>query len=252
MRRPLVAGNWKMNGSMQEVTALLNSLGSLEIPDGVDVAVFPGMLHVTTAAEQLTKIDVGAQDCAVEDGFGAMTGETSATQLQDVGCRLVLVGHSERRELQQESNEVVAAKFVAAQKAGLIPVLCVGETLQEREQGRAIEVVTEQVEAVVRAAGIDAFAKAVLAYEPVWAIGTGLTATPEQAQQVHQALRQAIACHSSAVAGELRILYGGSVKAANAAELFGQEDIDGGLVGGASLDAEEFGAIICAAGNPNA
>lgn len=249
MRRPLVAGNWKMNGSRQEVSALLSALSALDLSQAVDVAVFPGLLYLERATAVLQKIAVGAQDCATRAGFGAMTGETSATQLQDLGCSMVLVGHSERRELQAETDEVVASKFVAAQSAGLKPVLCVGETLQQREQGRAIETVTEQVEAVIRAAGIDAFANAVLAYEPVWAIGTGLTATPEQAQQVHKALRDVIACHSAAIAAELRILYGGSVKAENAAELFAQEDIDGGLVGGASLDAEEFGAIIRAAGN---
>lgn len=249
MRRPLVAGNWKMNGNREEVSALLTKLSGLDLQQSVDVAVFPGTLYLERAVAGLKDIAVGAQDCAVREGFGAMTGETSATQLKDGGCAMVLVGHSERRELQAESDEVVAEKFVAAQAAGLVPVLCVGETLQQREQGRAIETVTEQVEAVIRAAGIDAFANAVLAYEPVWAIGTGLTATPEQAQQVHEALRGVIACHSAAVAQELRILYGGSVKADNASELFAQEDIDGGLVGGASLDAEEFGAIIRAAGN---
>lgn len=249
MRRPLVAGNWKMNGSVQEVSALLDGLKSRAVPADVDVAVFPGMLHVMQACQTLDGIAVGAQDCAVEAGFGAMTGETSATQLKDAGCSMVLVGHSERRELQGEDDEVVARKFVAARSAGLIPVLCVGETLQQREQGRAIETVTEQVEAVIREAGIKAFADAVLAYEPVWAIGTGLTATPEQAQQVHKALRGVIAVHDAAIADSLRILYGGSVKADNAAELFAQRDIDGGLVGGASLDAEEFGAICRAAGN---
>lgn len=249
MRRPLVAGNWKMNGSLQKVSALLDGLKSQALPGDVDVAVFPGMLHVAQACRELDSIAVGAQDCAVEAGHGAMTGETSATQLKDAGCRMVLVGHSERREIQGETDEVVARKFVAAQSAGLVPVLCVGETLQQREQGRAIETVTEQVEAVIRTAGIKAFADAVLAYEPVWAIGTGLTASPEQAQQVHKALRGVIAVHDAAIAENLRILYGGSVKADNAAELFAQRDIDGGLVGGASLDAEEFGAICRAAGN---
>ena len=249
MRRPLVAGNWKMNGNRQEVSALLDALSVLELSQTVDVAVFPGLLYLEQATSVLQTVAVGAQDCAVNAGFGAMTGETSATQLKDIGCSMVLVGHSERREHQGETDEVVASKFVAAQSAGLVPVLCVGETLQQREQGRAIETVTEQVEAVIRVAGVDAFANAVLAYEPVWAIGTGLTATPEQAQQIHEALRGVIACHSAGVAQALRILYGGSVKAENAGELFAQEDIDGGLVGGASLDAEEFGAIIRAAGN---
>lgn len=248
MRRPLVAGNWKMNGNVQEVAALLKALASQAMPEDVDVAVFPSALYLMQAAASLKAIAVGAQDCATQPGSGAMTGELSATQLKDAGCRLVLVGHSERREIQAESDEVVAQKFVAAQSVGLIPVLCVGETLQQREQGLAIETVTEQVEAVIRAAGVKALANAVLAYEPVWAIGTGLTATPEQAQQVHAALRAAVATRDASVAAGLRILYGGSVKASNAVELFAQEDIDGGLVGGASLDAVEFAAICRAAG----
>lgn len=249
MRRPLVAGNWKMNGSLQEVSALLDALSSQAMPEGVDVAVFPGALYLTQAVNTLKAVAVGAQDCAIQPGSGAMTGEVSATQLKDAGCSMVLVGHSERREIQAESDEVVAQKFVAAQSAGLVPVLCVGETLQQREQGLAIETVTEQVEAVVRAAGVKSLADAVLAYEPVWAIGTGLTATPEQAQQVHEALRAVVAGHDAAIADSLRILYGGSVNASNAAELFAQKDIDGGLVGGASLDAEAFAAICRAAGN---
>ncbi len=249
MRRPLVAGNWKMNGTVQEVSALLESLASQVLPVDVEMAVFPGFLHLVQASAKLKTVAVGAQDCATDPASGAMTGEVSASQLKDAGCALVLVGHSERRELQNETDEVVAQKFMAAQSVGLVPVLCVGETLQQREQGRAIETVTEQVEAVIRAAGVKALAAAVLAYEPVWAIGTGLTATPAQAQQVHEALRSVVARHDAAIAEGLRILYGGSVKAANAAELFAQNDIDGGLVGGASLDAEEFAAICRAAGN---
>lgn len=248
MRRPLVAGNWKMNGTVQEVSALLDSLASQALPADVEMAVFPGFLHLVQASAKLKSVVIGAQDCASNPASGAMTGEVSASQLKDAGCGLVLVGHSERRELQGETDELVAQKFIAAQAVGLVPVLCVGETLQQREQGRAIETVTEQVEAVIRAAGVKALADAVLAYEPVWAIGTGLTASPEQAQQVHEALRSVVARHDAAVAEGLRILYGGSVKAANAAELFAQNDIDGGLVGGASLDAEEFAAICRAAG----
>lgn len=251
MRRPMVAGNWKMNGTLQSTTQLLDALKLETLPESVDVAVFPCLPHLQLAQQALQKssIKLGAQDCAVQLEEGAMTGETSALQLQDLGCDLVLVGHSERRELQSEDDQVICRKFIAAQAAGLTPVLCVGETLAQREQGSAIKTVAAQVDAIIAEAGVQAFKQAVLAYEPVWAIGTGLTATPEQAQEVHAALRQHVAKHDAEVAEGLRILYGGSVKAANAAELFAQQDIDGGLIGGASLNADEFGAICRAAGN---
>ncbi len=251
MRRPLVAGNWKMFGTLQSVAALLAALKQQQLPSAVDLAVFPGLLHLSQAKQELaaSQIKLGSQDCATQLAEGAMTGETSAQQLADIGCELVLVGHSERRTLQGETDAVVAAKFVAAQAAGLTPVLCIGETLAQREQGQAVVTVTAQIDAVIAVAGIAAFKQAVVAYEPVWAIGTGLTATPEQAQEVHAAIREHIASVDAQVAQELRILYGGSVKAANAAELFAQADIDGGLVGGASLNAEEFSAICRAAGN---
>jgi triosephosphate isomerase len=169
--------------------------------------------------------------------------------LQDAGCTLVLVGHSERRLLLGETEAEVVHKFAAAQSCGLTPLLCVGETLEQREAGKTLEVVGAQLASVVGALGIDVFARAVVAYEPVWAIGSGLTASPDQAQQVHAAIRAQLSAHSAEVACAVRILYGGSVKAANAAELFGMPDIDGGLVGGASLNADEFGAICRAAGN---
>lgn len=251
MRRPLVAGNWKMNGTRASVAELASSLCQQIIPGSVEVAVFPSALHIDLVLAELTgrAIAVGAQDCSVEAGFGAYTGEVSASQLRDAGCGWVLVGHSERRLALGESDEMVSRKFMAAQACGLIPVLCLGETLEQRQAGRTIEVVIRQLTQVVRDAGIAAFDQAVIAYEPVWAIGTGLTATPEQAQQVHAEIREQLAEVDSDVADGVRILYGGSVKAENAAELFGMPDIDGGLIGGASLKANEFGAICRAAGN---
>jgi triosephosphate isomerase len=208
-------------------------------------------LHIGQVVEGLADslVAVGAQDCAFEPLQGALTGEVAASQLQEAGCLLVLVGHSERRLLLGESDEWVVRKFAAAQSCSLTPVLCVGETLEQREAGRTLEVVAGQLGSVIAALGVEAFARAVVAYEPVWAIGTGLTASPEQAQEVHAAIRAQLAAESAEVARGVRILYGGSVKAANAAELFGMPDIDGGLVGGASLNADEFGAICRAAGS---
>ena len=251
MRRPLVAGNWKMHGMRASVTELVKSLRMLDLPASVDVAVMPPFLHIVQVQGGLegSAVAVGAQDCAVEPGQAALTGEVSAEQLLDAGCRYVLVGHSERRLLLGESDAVVVRKFAAAQKSGLTPVLCVGETREQREAGRTLEIVAGQVAAVLDAFGIAAFASAVIAYEPVWAIGTGLTATPQQAQEVHAAIRGQLAAMSVEVAEGIRILYGGSVKAVGAAELFGMLDIDGGLVGGASLNADEFGAICRAAGS---
>jgi len=251
MRRPMVAGNWKMHGTCASVAELVEGLANMAIPDGVDVAVFPTSLHVSFVVECFEEhaISVGAQNCAHEAGQGALTGEVSPTQLQDAGCKLVLVGHSERRQIMGESNEVLSRKFAAAQASGLTPILCVGETLEQREAGKTLEVVGQQLDSIIEELGIDAFVNAVIAYEPVWAIGTGLTASPEQAQEVHAAIRAQLAKENSEVAQGVRLLYGGSVKAANAVELFGMPDIDGGLIGGASLNADEFGAIIRAAGN---
>lgn len=251
MRRPLVAGNWKMHGTQASVSELIKGLHVQALPDGVDAAVMPPFLYVSQAVAglEMTRLAVGAQDCAVEPLQGALTGETAASQLADAGCRYVLVGHSERRLLLGESNEVVVRKFAAAQSCGLQPVLCVGETREQREAGETLAVVAAQLYAVLDALGVEVFANAVIAYEPVWAIGTGLTATPEQAQAVHEAIRARLAERSALIAEGVRILYGGSVKAASAAELFGMPDIDGGLVGGASLNADEFGAICRAAGN---
>jgi len=247
----MVAGNWKMHGTRASVAELLKGLGNEALPGGVDVAVFPSSLHVERVIDGLqgTSIEVGAQNCAVQTGQGALTGEISSTQLADAGCSLVLIGHSERRQVIGEQEDVLVRKFEAAQAGGLTPVLCIGETLAEREAGKTLEVVGRQLSSVIDALGIGAFANAVIAYEPVWAIGTGLTATPEQAQDVHAAIRAQLAAENSEVAQGVRLLYGGSVKAANAVQLFGMPDIDGGLIGGASLNADEFGAICRAAGN---
>lgn len=251
MRRPLVAGNWKMHGTRASVAELIEGLRQQALPTDVDVAVFPSSLHIAQVVEGLSgkAVKVGAQDCAAQVEQGALTGELAVSQVADCGCALVLVGHSERRLILGESDEVIVRKFAAVQAAGLVPVLCVGETREQREANATLGVVGGQLAAVIDALGVEALKNAVVAYEPVWAIGTGLTATPEQAQEVHAAIRAQVAQLNADVAGELRILYGGSVKAASAAELFGMQDIDGGLVGGASLNADEFGAICRAAGN---
>jgi len=251
MRRPMVAGNWKMHGTRASVAELIGGLNQQALPVDIDIAVFPVSVHLGQVVEGLssTVVSIGAQDCAVETGQGALTGEVSSEQLLDVGCKLVLIGHSERRLILGDSEEQIVRKFAAAQVAGLVPVLCVGETLEQREAGETLAVVERQLDSVIDALGVAVLSSAVVAYEPVWAIGTGLTASPEQAQDVHAAIRARIAGKDADVAGALRILYGGSVKAANAADLFGMPDIDGGLVGGASLNADEFGAICRAAGN---
>ncbi|GGU58085.1 triosephosphate isomerase [Pseudomonas laurentiana] len=251
MRRPMVAGNWKMHGTRASVAELIKGLGNLALPSGVEVAVFPPCLYINQVIEGLQgkSVAVGAQNSAVEPMQGALTGETAPSQLVDAGCEFVLVGHSERRQFMGESDATLNRKFAAAQACGLTPVLCIGETLEEREAGKTLEVVGRQLGSIIEELGVGAFANAVIAYEPVWAIGTGLTATPQQAQDVHKAIREQLAAENTEVAKNVRLLYGGSVKAANAAELFGMPDIDGGLIGGASLNADEFGAICRAAGN---
>lgn len=249
MRRKFVAGNWKMHGSLVENASLLDVLkAALTGLSGADVAVCAPYPYLAQLQQNLsgTNIGWGAQNLS-EQAKGAYTGEVSASMLLDFGCRYVIVGHSERRAQYGESDAQVALKFVAAQNAGLVPILCVGETLAERESGVTESVVARQLDAVVQAAGIGSFANAVVAYEPVWAIGTGKTATPDQAQAVHAFIRRKLGESDASVAGNLVIQYGGSVKAANAAELFSQPDIDGGLIGGASLIAEEFSAICKAA-----
>lgn len=251
MRRPLVAGNWKMHGTRASVAELVESLRRLVLPGDIDVAVFPPCLYIPQVIHGLAgkPIVVGAQNCAVQAQQGALTGEIAASQLADAGCSVVLIGHSERRLMLGERDDLLCRKFAAAQVAGLMPVLCVGETLAQHEAGQTLDVVAQQIGCVIGQLGIDAFEHAVLAYEPVWAIGSGLSASAQQAQDVHAAIRGQLAAENAAVAGAVRILYGGSVKAANAVELFGMPDIDGGLIGGASLNADEFGAICRAAGS---
>ncbi len=249
MRRKLVAGNWKMCGSSAQNEALLNAVvaGMARMP-GVDCVVCVPFPYLAQAQQMLrgSPVKWGAQNVHQLDK-GAFTGEVAASMLCDFGCRYVIVGHSERRSLYGESSQLVAEKFAAAQKAGLSPILCVGETLTQRESGTTEAVVAEQLDEVVKTLGVQSLRNAVLAYEPVWAIGTGKTATPEQAQAVHAFIRQRVAGHDGQVAQGLGILYGGSVKASNAVELFAMPDIDGGLIGGASLVAGEFLAI-CNAG----
>jgi triosephosphate isomerase len=248
MRRPLIAGNWKMHGSRAENAELIEAL-LLGLPDQIpfDIAVCPPFVYLWEVGRQLksSSIALGAQSVCAEQ-VGAFTGEASAAMLKDVGCQYVIVGHSERRAIYKEDDALVARKFLAAQSQGLIPILCVGETLEERERGQTMQVVSRQLTAVLDLAGVAALRTAVIAYEPVWAIGTGKNATPEQAQEVHAHIRNAIAARDAKIAAGVRILYGGSVKAANARELFAMPDVDGGLVGGASLKADEF-LKICAA-----
>jgi triosephosphate isomerase len=250
MRRKLVAGNWKMHGSLAGNRDLLQSLlQGLDKSDAAEYAVCVPFPYLAQAQELLhgTAIAWGGQNLS-EHERGAYTGEVSAAMLKDFGCRYVIVGHSERRSLFGESDATVAAKFVAAVRAGLTPILCLGETLDQRERNLTEQVVAAQLDAVTGAAGMAAFADAVIAYEPVWAIGSGRTAAPQQAQDVHAFIRARLARGDAALAQRIRILYGGSVKPQNAAELFGMTDIDGGLIGGASLVAQDFLAICRAAG----
>ncbi|MEW7990839.1 MAG: triose-phosphate isomerase [Candidatus Thiodiazotropha sp.] len=249
MRRPLVAGNWKMNGSLESVRSLLEGIkqGVGDVKNA-EVAVCPPFIYIPEVERLLSGSDVawGGQDLSTESS-GAYTGEVAASMLNDFGCKYVIVGHSERRTYHTESDQLVAKKFAAARAAGLAPILCIGETLEEREAGITNQVVARQLDAVIELEGVDAFADGVIAYEPVWAIGTGKTATPDQAQEVHAFIRSRVADKSSSVADQLRILYGGSMKPGNAAELIGKPDIDGGLIGGASLKAEDFLGICTAA-----
>jgi len=252
MRTPVVAGNWKMHGSRAENARLVEAIAAqFPAQPRASCVVCPPFVYLQDVARLLRDADLplelGAQDvCA--DTHGAYTGEVSAAMLKDVGASYVIVGHSERRLLYREDDKLVARKFAAAQSRGLIPILCVGEQLTERESGRTEGVVSRQLDAVLELSGAEAFASAIIAYEPCWAIGTGRNATPEQAQEVHALVRGRIAVRNAKIAGEVRILYGGSVKAGNAAELFAMPDVDGGLIGGASLKADEFLAILAAAG----
>jgi triosephosphate isomerase len=249
VRTPLIAGNWKMHGSTSQVKELIDGIrkGASAFAD-IDIAVLPTFLHIAQAKELLnaSPITVGAQDLYIGTQ-GAFTGAVSGPMLKDAGCRYVLIGHSERRSIFHEELATVAAKFKAALDAGLQPILCVGETRAEREAGKTEKVVRDQLESVIQFAGIESFQHAVIAYEPVWAIGTGLTATPEQAQEVHAFIRQLLAQNKVDIAKSICILYGGSMKPENAASLLAMPDIDGGLIGGASLDASSFLAICAAA-----
>ena len=248
MRRKIVAGNWKLHGSHQFASELVGQVAAALPVEGVDLVILPPLPYLGDLVEDFeqTTLAFGAQDVSSNEK-GAYTGEVSASMLVDVGATHGLVGHSERRQYHNESSELVARKFVAAIHAGLVPVLCVGETLEQREAGQTEQVIASQLAPVLDMAGVEAFAKAVVAYEPVWAIGTGRTASPEQAQAVHAFIRGEVAGRDARIADSLPILYGGSVKPDNAAELFSQPDVDGGLVGGASLVAADFLAIARAA-----
>lgn len=247
MRQTLIAGNWKMNGSRELLARIAETARARVDAMGPVVAVCPPAPYLADARAQLPDtVRVGAQDVN-EFGAGAYTGEVSAAMLRDVGCYYVIVGHSERRELYGDDNPRVAAKFAAAQAAGLVPILCVGETLVERDADRTETVVAEQIDAVFEHCGADAFQHAVIAYEPVWAIGTGRSATAEQAQSVHAFIRRRVAERDADTAAALQILYGGSMKPDNAATLIELPDVDGGLIGGASLDPDAFLGIYDAA-----
>ena len=246
MRQLLVVGNWKMNGSRSSIEALLGTVVRECGNPGPEVAVCPSFVHLAQALELCadSPVAVGAQDCSRLQS-GAYTGDVAPQMLADLGCRWVILGHSERRHYHRESDALVAEKIAAAIEAGLRPIVCVGETLQQREAGEAEQVVAAQLQgALGEQAGLDGM---VIAYEPVWAIGTGLTATPEQAQGMHAFIRAYLGNLAGVNAQTTRVLYGGSVRADNAAELFAQRDIDGALVGGASLLAAEFLAIVRAA-----
>lgn len=251
MRRKIVAGNWKLHGSRTFATDLVNAIAAgLPAGPGPDVVILPPLPYLGELIEDFEgrPLQFGAQDVSANEK-GAFTGEVSAAMLVDIGARYGLVGHSERRQYHRESDELVARKFMAARNAGLTPILCVGETLHEREAGQTEYRIETQLGAIFEHAGPQALAGAVVAYEPVWAIGTGRTASPDQAQAVHAFIRGEVAARDATIAGSLPILYGGSCKPDNAVELFAQPDVDGGLIGGASLVAADFLAIVAAARN---
>ncbi|TNF83401.1 triose-phosphate isomerase [Pseudomonas sp. ICMP22404] len=242
MRSRLVVGNWKMQGTVPVIEKLATDLAVAELPSDGEVAVCPGFLHFSLAQRILanSSIVLGAQDCAPEPGLGALTGEVSAEQLLEMGCRYVLIGHSERRTILGETEKTIAQKFKCALSRGLTPILCVGESLEQRNEGLTLSVIKAQVMDVLEEVGIASFGAAVIAYEPVWAIGTGLTATAEQAQEVHAEIRHLLQGRNESIAERIQIIYGGSVKPSNALRLFSMADIDGALVGGASMNAQEF------------
>ena len=249
MRQTMVAGNWKMNGTTNSVRELVSGIKAGLNGQSAEIVVCPPFVYIPTVAAEIadSAITLAAQYMSDQDA-GAYTGEVSGPMLKDVGCEYVILAHSERRAMYGETDEVAANKYGAALKNNLKPIFCIGETLEEREQGITEDVVARQVDAIIDAEGVASLANAVLAYEPVWAIGTGKTATPEQAQSVHAFIRGRIADQDAGIAEGLRILYGGSMNPSNAAELIAQPDIDGGLIGGASLKPEDFLAIINAAG----
>lgn len=248
MRQNLVAGNWKMHGDRAFARQLLDEIVAEPLPDQVGVAIIPPAPYLSEliGAYASRGVGFGAQDVSAREQ-GAYTGEISARMLADIGCRYGLVGHSERRQYHDESSDQVAEKFLAARRAGLVPILCVGETAHQREAGQTEYAIQKQLEPLRRLGGEQVMAGAVIAYEPVWAIGSGLTASPEQAQEVHAFIRSEVRAWDATLADLLPILYGGSVKPANASALFSQPDVDGGLIGGASLIAKDFLAIVRAA-----
>jgi triosephosphate isomerase len=249
VRQTLVAGNWKMNGSQESIKTLLGDVkAGMDEVKNAEMAVCAPSIYIPLVQELCSgsAITWGGEDVSVHES-GAFTGETAPSMLNDFGCKYAIIGHSERRTYHHESDELVAEKFESAMNAGLIPIFCIGETLEERESGVTEDVVARQIDAVLNKVGIAGMAKGVIAYEPVWAIGTGKTASPEQAQEVHAFIRSRLASHDAAVADKVQVLYGGSMNAGNAAELLSQPDIDGGLIGGASLKADDFLAIALAA-----
>ena len=251
-RRPLVGGNWKMHGDLASSVELTENLVAdctNDLLEQVDVAIYPSFPYVQAVGHALRHhaIDLGAQDCSPHQE-GPYTGQTSPAMLADLGASSVLIGHSERRHGLEESDELIAAKLKAALDAGLVPILCVGETAMQRDAGKAHEVVSNQVQAALEGLSSEEAGILSIAYEPVWAIGTGVTATPDDAQEAHQMVRQLLSSlYDAELAEAVRIIYGGSVKATNACELFASPDVDGGLVGGASLKSEDFAQICKAA-----
>ena len=250
MRKPIVAGNWKMNGTQESIVPLLDRvIAGVDTSVNAQVIVCSPYIYIPLIAGKIadTAVEFGSQNIS-EFESGAYTGEISAQMLKDFDCEYVIIGHSERRHVFGETDQNIADKYKKAQEHGIIPILCVGELLEEREADKTAEVVIRQIDAILSTSGVESLQNAIIAYEPVWAIGTGKTATPEQAQEVHKLIRETIAKQNGTIASSLRILYGGSVKPSNAAELFAMEDIDGGLIGGASLESEDFLAI-CKATN---
>ena len=245
MRRTLIAGNWKMNGSLASIEELINGIkDGLADVTNADMAVCPPAVYISTVNNMIgdANIGLGSQNVCDQES-GAFTGELAASMLKEFNCGYAIIGHSERRSIYGESDELIAKRFAMAVKSGITPLFCIGETLEERESGIMEDVVSRQIDAVIDTQGIDAIGQCVIAYEPVWAIGTGVTASPEQAQAAHAFIRAKLAALSTEVAEKVQILYGGSMNAGNAAELLSQPDIDGGLIGGAALKAADFLAI---------